>query len=58
MANTLVSVNECVVHDQRVAKGSGLCNKVRIKVEATKGGMRLTDCGFESAKIPDTGGTA
>ncbi len=58
MANPLVSVNECVVHDQRVTKGSGLGDEVGVQFNAAKGGVRLTDCGLESAKVPNTRGAA
>jgi len=58
MANPLVSVNECVVHNQRVAKGCGLGNEVGVKIQPAEDGVRLTDCGFESAKVSNTRGTA
>jgi hypothetical protein len=58
MANPFVPVNECMVHDQRVAKGRGLGDKVRVKVLAAEGGVGLTDCGLERAEIPYSGGAA
>ena len=56
MTNPLVPINERVVHDQRVAEGSTLGDEVGVKVQAAEGGVGLTDCGFESAKVPDSRG--
>jgi hypothetical protein len=41
VANPLVPINERVVHDQRVAKGSGLGDEVRVKVLTAEGGVGL-----------------
>jgi hypothetical protein len=58
MANPLVPINERVVHDQREAKRSGFGNEVSVKVQTAKGGMGLTDGGFESTKVQDSRGSA
>ena len=58
VANPFVPVHEGMIHDERVAQGGGLGNKVGIKILAAKGGMRLTDGRFKCAKVTHTGGPA
>ena len=58
MANPFVPINERVVHDQRVAKGSSFGDEVRVNIQTAKGGVGLTDGGFKSTKVPDPRGTS
>lgn len=53
-----VVCSEGMIHDERVAQGSGLADEIGVEILTAEGNMRLTDSRLEGAEIPDSGRAA
>ena len=58
MADPFVSVQEGMIHDKRVAQGSGLGDETMIEIPTAEGSMRLTISRLKCTKIADPGSAA
>ncbi len=56
VANSLVSVDEGMIHDQGKTQGRSLGRKARVKILTAERLSGLAKCGLQHSEIPQSGG--